>query len=92
MFRQPTPPPRPASDRAEDIHRWALAQSDYQKSLSNYLRVLAADVRDMTERQQPAYTVTNLTTDRVFDADATSTAELADVLGTLIDDLNMRST
>jgi hypothetical protein len=34
-----------------------------------------------------AYTVTNLVTDRAYDANATSTAELADVLGTLIADL-----
>lgn len=34
-----------------------------------------------------AYTPTNVTTDRSYDADATSTAELADVLGTLIGDL-----
>lgn len=37
--------------------------------------------------QAPAYTVTNLTTDRTYDANATSTAELADILGTLIADL-----
>jgi hypothetical protein len=36
---------------------------------------------------QPNYTVTNVTTDRTYDANATSTAELADVLGTLIADL-----
>ena len=36
------------------------------------------------------YTVTNVTTDRAFDADSTSTAELADVLGTLITDLRQR--
>lgn len=35
----------------------------------------------------PAYTVTNLSTDRAYDADATSDAEIADVLGTLITDL-----
>ncbi len=34
-----------------------------------------------------AYTVTNLTTDRTYDADLSSTADLADVLGTLIADL-----
>lgn len=34
-----------------------------------------------------AYTVTNLTTDRAYDANASSVAELADVLGTLIADL-----
>jgi hypothetical protein len=33
------------------------------------------------------YTVTNLSTDRAYDANATTTAELADVLGTLIEDL-----
>lgn len=37
--------------------------------------------------QPPAYTPTNVTTDRSFDADAAGTAELADVLGTLIADL-----
>ena len=36
------------------------------------------------------YTVTNVTADRAFDADSTSTAELADVLGTLITDLRDR--
>jgi hypothetical protein len=34
-----------------------------------------------------AYTPTNVTTDRSYDADATSVAELADVLGTLLADL-----
>ena len=33
------------------------------------------------------YTVSNVTTDRSYDADSTTTAELADVLGTLIADL-----
>lgn len=33
------------------------------------------------------YTTSNVTPDRTFDADSTSTAELADVLGTLISDL-----
>ena|SRR5215510_10540255 len=35
----------------------------------------------------PAYSVTNVTTDRSYDASATTTAELANVLGTLIFDL-----
>ncbi len=38
--------------------------------------------------QSPAYSVTNLTTDRSYDADATSVEELADVLGTLLADLS----
>ena len=37
--------------------------------------------------QRPTYTITNLTTDKSYDANATSTDELADVLGTLIADL-----
>jgi hypothetical protein len=36
------------------------------------------------------YIVTNVTADRTLDADSTSTAELADVLGTLITDLRER--
>lgn len=37
--------------------------------------------------RSPAYTPTNVTTDRSYNANGTSTAELADVLGTLIADL-----
>lgn len=37
--------------------------------------------------QPPAYTPINVVTDRAYDADSTTTAELADVLGTLIADL-----
>lgn len=40
-----------------------------------------------TPTAPPTYTPTNVTTDRSYDANATSTAELADVLGTLIADL-----
>mgnify|MGYP003654254106 CR=1 FL=1 len=36
------------------------------------------------------YTVTNVTSDRTMNADSTTTAELADVLGTLITDLKER--
>ena len=35
------------------------------------------------------YTVSNLTTDRTYDANSTTTDELADVLGTLITDLKV---
>ena len=37
--------------------------------------------------QTAAYTITNVTPDRAYDANATTVAELADVLGTLIADL-----
>jgi hypothetical protein len=36
---------------------------------------------------QPDYTTTNVTTDRLYDANATTLDEVADVLGTLIADL-----
>jgi nitrous oxidase accessory protein NosD len=38
----------------------------------------------------PTYTITNVTTDRSLDADSTTTAELADALGTLIADLRTK--
>jgi len=36
---------------------------------------------------RPDYTISNLNTDRTLDCDSTSTAELADIIGTLISDL-----
>ena len=39
--------------------------------------------------QSAAYTPTNVSVDRSYDADATTTAELADVLGTLVADLQL---
>jgi hypothetical protein len=38
--------------------------------------------------QPPTYTITNVTTDRAYDANATTLDEIADVLGTLIADLH----
>ena len=52
--------------------------------------VMAAFNNLIDNAVQPAtrtYTITNASTDRAFDADSTTTAELADVLGTLIADL-----
>jgi hypothetical protein len=39
----------------------------------------------------PAYTITNVTTDRSYDANATTIDELADTLGTLVADLRARA-
>jgi len=39
--------------------------------------------------QSAAYTPTNVSADRAYDANATTIAELADVLGTLIADLQL---
>ena len=44
----------------------------------------------LAETSPAAYTVTNDSADRTYDADSTSVAELADILGTLISDLQSR--
>ena len=41
----------------------------------------------LSQAAETGYTITNKTEDRVLDCNSTSTAELADVVGTLIDDL-----
>jgi parallel beta-helix repeat protein len=48
---------------------------------------LAATTHIQIPSEAATYTASNVSTDRAYDADATSTAELADVLGTLIADL-----
>jgi hypothetical protein len=59
--------------------------------ITNFLQALedAGLINDTTTAYpaNPNYAVTNLTTDRAYNADATSVDELADVLGTLISDL-----
>lgn len=51
------------------------------------LRIRALEDRLADNTEGWAGSQSNVTTDRAFDADSTSTAELADVLGTLIQDL-----
>jgi len=45
---------------------------------------------DAIATSSPAYTPTNVSTDRAFDADTVAVAELADVVGTLIADLQTK--
>lgn len=56
------------------------AVKTFDKELQRYLRHRHAT-------NGTAYSTSNVTTDRTVDADSTSTAELADVLCTLIADL-----
>lgn len=61
-------------------------------TLSRIVQQIADEVRRIDERTKPnvegwAGNQSNVTADRAFDANSTSTDELADVLGTLIDDL-----
>lgn len=60
--------------------------------LARLVQQLAIKVREIDERTKPnvegwAGNQSNVTADRAYDANASSTAELADVLGTLITDL-----
>jgi hypothetical protein len=62
--------------RGNDVEDW----KDWAEEVERVINMLLA-------RAGSAYTPTNVTTDRTFDADATSVAELGDVVGTLIGDL-----
>ena len=57
--------------------RWA---SDLTRSLRDFQDSITSPV-------ESGYTLTNVTTDRTLDANSTTLAEVADVLGTLIQDL-----
>lgn len=72
---QVTRPPLSAPN--DDWKRWA-------DDITKTVQALADRI---SPRNNNAYNITNLTVDRDYDADASSTAELADVLGTLINDL-----
>lgn len=62
-----------------------------QSSLVRQVQELSSIVRGLEERLKPGinneWTLTNVTADTALDADSTSTAELADVVGTLIQQL-----
>ena len=66
----------------------------YADDVSGTVQLFAIDEAGATTRltwgTPQTYTVTNVTTDRAYDANATSLDELADVLGTLIGDLRAR--
>lgn len=69
-----------------------LPQSASLSEVIIAFQMLASEVRDINDRLRDNTTgwadqQTNVTPDRSYDANATSTAELADVLGTLIADL-----
>lgn len=78
-----------------------ISAEDLRKYLQALVEALSADhddvaraINEIVESVNPvaaqAYTPTNVTTDRSFDANATTVDELADVLGTLIADLQAR--
>lgn len=59
------------------------------KAVTGGQSIDVAPIASFTFAPVSAYTITNATTDRTFDANASSTAELADVVATMIDDLHL---
>lgn len=79
---EPTIPQLPSPPRTGNavLDAWA----------AQFTRAVSDELVRILRHFSETYTVTNLNTDRSYDADSTSVAELADVLGTLIDDLGLR--
>lgn len=73
----PTKVPRPP--RSEDIEDW----KDWAEQIERIMNLLLATTTAWG-------TISNVTTDRTYDANATSIDELADVLGTLLSDLRTK--
>lgn len=67
-------------------HNQHFLDEERQKEQWRALEKILTDLRAATD----SYTPSNVTPDTSYDADATTTAELADVLGTLIADLKSK--
>ncbi len=87
-FRLPAPPPR---YDGLDLETWARRMDDHTRELDKTFRELDRVARDaVTELPatgtvtKVSFTVTNHTEDLTLDADASSAAINADVLGSLI--------
>lgn len=70
-------------DRLGDIYR----DGDLEAVLVDTGSGLAWRFKKLSAVVPMAYTPSNVSEDRTFDADSTSTAEIADILGTLLSDL-----
>lgn len=66
---------------------WSSGDLTFRNKVTKAAILKIDDGGTITVGTAPDYTTSNVETDREFDADSTSTAELADVLGTLIADL-----
>ena len=69
----------PANGDEKAWHRWA---ADVVRILTLYINESQLPITDQS------YAPSNVTTSRTFDADTCTVAELADVVGTMINDLN----
>jgi len=68
-------------------HGYLYCKEDGARTELYYREGNSGDVTQLTNPEIAAYTTTNVSTDRSFDADTVAIAELADVVGTLIADL-----
>lgn len=63
----------------------------FESDILAQLRIIERRLQIIEARQRAGngntFTITNLTTDRTYDANSTTVAELADIIGTLITDL-----
>lgn len=69
--------------------RLPAAPPEYEQGWGNRLvNTLEIQIRSLqSSASEDPYQMSNVTTDRVLDADSTTLSEVADVLGTLITDL-----
>ena len=69
--------------------RLPVPPNQYDENWARRLvNTLELQIKEINSTASPDfYTVSNLTLDRAYDADSTTLAEVADVLGTLITDL-----
>lgn len=75
--------------RFMDLGTEDIGETINLKAVTGGQNIEVAPVASFTFAPVSAYTITNATTDRTFDADATSINELADVVATIVDDLNL---
>jgi hypothetical protein len=70
------------------IGPFGIAPSEYdQVFMQQFMDRLEQVILILAQPAQTGYAMTNVTVTRALDADSTTTAEVADVLGTLIDDM-----
>lgn len=71
------------------VNQNPLLHGDLRRAIEPILREHGFTLNQLIAATS-AYTPTNVTTDRSFDADTVAIAELADVVGTLIADLQAK--
>ena len=69
-----------------DVQKWARDVSSFLARQAEAIEI-QSEIADSGKESQ--YTITNDQTDRTFDADAVTTAELADIVATVIKDLGL---